>query len=415
MTVSDRLRSVLPGSDDRAGDAGQPPDGARWWRGALVGVLTGLTSLVVVLAPVVLTWLVEPLSAGDGWQAAGTGAALWLLVSGAHLAIGEVTVSVVPLLGTALLVGVAWLGAREAMVDVSTDGEHWHGTLPRPLAAALGAWWAGYAAAVGGAVGLAVAGPFRATPLSVVLPAVVVPLLALVLALRPVAQDDPDVLGPRLGLAWLPDTVRRAVRPGLVGAGVLLGVGLAVVVSMVALSWNSVATISTAVAAGGLGSVVLVVAQVAALPNLALWAVSFLAGPGFRVVEGGSVSWSGSKGGLLPMVPVLAALPQPGDFPWFTMLCVLVVVAVGAYVARRALAEVARLSRLRTKLAVALSACTVTALVLATLDLVAGGSAGQFRLSAVGAPTGRLFLALLVELGIGALFVVLRDAWRLRR
>ena len=93
------------------------------------------------------------------------------------------------------------------------------------------------------------------------------------------------------------------------------------------------------------------------------------------------------------MVPVLAALPQPGDFPWFTALSVLVVVAVGAFVARRALAEVARLSRLRTKLAVALSACTVTALTLAVLDLVAGGSAGQFRLSAVGAPTGRCSLA----------------------
>ena len=48
-------------------------------------------------------------------------------------------------------------------------------------------------------------------------------------------------------------------------------------------------------------------------------------------------------------------------------------------------------------------------------DLVAGGSLGQFRLSGVGAPAGRLFLALLVELGVGALVVVLRDAWRLRR
>ena len=92
-----------------------------------------------------------------------------------------------------------------------------------------------------------------------------------------------------------------------------------------------------------------------------------------------------------------------------------VVVAVGAYVARRALGQVARLSRVRTKLAVALAACTVTALTLTALDLVAGGSLGQFRLAAVGAPAGRLFLALLVELGVGALVVVLRDAWRLRR
>ena len=51
MTVSDRLRSVLPGFDDpSSGDAVEPPDGAPWWRGAIVGVLTGLTSLAVVVA-----------------------------------------------------------------------------------------------------------------------------------------------------------------------------------------------------------------------------------------------------------------------------------------------------------------------------------------------------------------------------
>ncbi|MFL6153537.1 MAG: DUF6350 family protein [Ornithinibacter sp.] len=418
MSVSERLRSVLPGSDDDTGDtgdAGGPPAGSRWLRAAGVGVMTGLTSVLVVLGPVVLAWLVEPLATGDAWQAAGTGAALWLLVSGAHLDTGGVALSVVPLLGTAALVGVAWLGAREAMVDVSTDGDHWRGTLPRSLAAALGAWWAGYAVAVAVAVGLTVAGPFRVTPLSLVLPVVAVPLLALVLALRPVVSDDPDVLGRRLGFAWLPDSVCRGMRPGLAGAAVLLGAGLLAVVATVAVSWDQVSTISTAVAAGGLGAVVLTLAQVVALPNLALWAVSFMAGPGFRVVEGGSVTWSGSEGGLLPMVPVLAALPQPGGFPWFTALSVLVVVAVGAFVARRALKAVARLSRLRTKLSVALSACAVTALTLAALDLVAGGSAGQFRLAAVGAPTGRLFLALLLELGLGALAVVLRDAWRLRR
>jgi len=414
MTVSERLRSALPGSGDPSEDAVEP-SGRPWWRGLVVGVLTGLTSLVVVLTPVMLAWLVEPLATGDGWHAAGTGAALWLLTSGAHLAIGEVTVSMVPLLGLAVLVGLAWLGAREAMVDVSTDGEHWQGTLPRPLAATLGAWWAGYAAAVCTGVGLCLAGPFRATPASLVLPLVVVPVTALALALRPVAREDPDVLGVRLGFAWVPDSVRRALRPGLAGAGALLCAGLVVVLTMVALSWSQVSTISAAVAAGGLGGVVLAVAQVLSLPNLALWAVSFLAGPGFRVVEGGDVTWAGAKGGLLPMVPVLAALPQPGAFPWFTSLSVLVVVGVGAWVARRALGEVARLSRLRTKLSVALAACCVTALVLAVLNLVGGGSLGQFRLFAVGAPTLRLFVALLLELGLGALAVVLRDAWKLRR
>ncbi|GAA4396335.1 hypothetical protein GCM10023168_00110 [Fodinibacter luteus] len=423
MTVTERLRAVLPGSSEPA-DAGEPGTptapggeavGAGWQRAGVVGLLTGLASVLVVVGPVVLAWLVEPVGAGTPGQAVGTGAALWLLTSGAHVAVGGVTVSLVPLAGLALLVLVAWLGAREAMVDVSTDGEYWWGLLPTPLAAALGAWWAGYAGAVVGAVALTFAGPVRVGPLSLVVPSVLVPLAALALALRPVALDDPDVLGPRLSLARVPDTIRRGVRPGLAGAGVLLAAGLVAVVAAVALAWGEVSTISEGVAAAGLGGVVLALAQVASLPNLALWAVSFLAGPGFRVVDGGDVTWSGAEGGLLPMVPVLAALPRPGAFPWFVALGGLVVVGVGAHAARRALSEVARLSRLRTKLAVAFWACVTTALVIAGLDVLAGGSVGQFRLADVGAPAGRLFLALLAELCLGALVVVVRDAWRLRR
>lgn len=414
MTVIDRLRAALPGSDpsdDATGEPLRPVAG----RGVLVGLGTGLVSLALVAVPVVLAWLLDPLATGSAWPAVGTGAALWLLVSGAHLTAGAVVLSLVPLLGLALLVVVARFGVREAMVDVSTDGEHWLGLLPRSLAAAVVGWWAGYAAVVAGAVALTTAGPFRVGVLSLVVPLVLVPLLALGLALRPVALDDADVLGPRLSLARVPDTVRRGVRPGLTGAAVLLGAGLLVVLATVALGWPRVSEISGEVGATGFGAVLLGAAQVLSLGNLATWAVSFLAGPGFRVVEGGAVTWSGSEGGLLPMVPVLAALPRPGAFPWFTALSVLVVVAVGAFVARRALGEVARLSRLRTKLLVSGVACLTTALVIGLLDVLAGGSVGQFRLSAVGAPSGSVVLALFLELFLGALIVVLRDAWRLRR
>lgn len=416
MTVIDRLRAALPGSDDPSSDD-EGRDGLRSGagRGVLVGLATGLGSLALVGVPVVLAWLLDPLATGDAWPAVGTGAALWLLISGAHLTTGDVVVSLVPLLGLALLVLVARLGAREAMVDVSTDGEHWQGLLPRPLAGALGGWWAGYAAAVAAGVALTTAGPFRVGVLSLVVPLVLVPLAALTLALRPVALADPDVLGPRLSLARVPDPVRRGVRPGLAGAGVLLGIGLLLVLTTVALGWPRVSEISAEVGATGFGAVVLGAAQVLSLGNLATWAVSFLAGPGFRVVEGGSVTWSGADGGLLPMVPVFAALPQPGSFPWFASLSVLLVVAVGAFMARRALATVARLSRLRTKLLVSAIACLTTALVLGLLDVVAGGSVGQFRLAAVGVPAGSLVVALFVELSAGALVVVLRDAWRLRR
>ena len=76
---------------------------------------------------------------------------------------------------------------------------------------------------------------------------------------------------------------------------------------------------------------------------------------------------------------------------------------------------VARLSRLRTKLAVATAGCAVAALGAGLLDAVGGGSAGQFRLASVGAPALGLALCLFGWLLLGAVLAVLRDAWRLRR
>lgn len=414
MTVIDRLRAALPLGEHAEPDLDTVP-APPWWRGVVIGVVTGLASLLLVGAPVVLAWLVDPLATGDAWRAVGTGSALWLLVSGGHLLAGGALFSLVPLLGLAGLALLARVGVREAMVDVSTDGEYWGGLVPRPLAVALGCWWAGYALVVGAAAGVTTAGPFRADLLSLVVPLVVLPVAAMALALRPVVADDPDVLGPALDLPWVPDDVRRGIRPGLVGAAWLLGLGTLVLGLVVALGWSRVVTISGEVGAPGLGATLLGAAQALSLPNLALWAVSFLAGPGFEVVEGGAVTWSGSEGGLLPMVPVLAAMPGPGPFPWFTVLGAVPLVAVGGFVARRALREVARLSRLRTKLTVATVACATAAVALGLLDVLGGGSAGQFRLSDVGVPSFSFVLAVFGWLALGAVLVVGRDVWRLRR
>ena len=230
MSVVDRLRSAFPGSI-HPGDDPEPTDGstphplesaeaadsAPWWHATAVGLVTGLASLLIVLAPVVLAWLTDPIEGSTLSQAAGTGAAFWLLSSGAHLSMGPVALSLVPLLALALLVVVARRGASAALAEVTTEGEHWRGLLPTPLATAVGAWWGGYAVAVAAAVGLSTLGPFSVSPLSLVLPLVLVPLLAVALAVRPLVRDEPDVLGPVLDPDRVPDLVRRGIRPGLAG------------------------------------------------------------------------------------------------------------------------------------------------------------------------------------------------------
>ena len=81
----------------------------------------------------------------------------------------------------------------------------------------------------------------------------------------------------------------------------------------------------------------LTLAQVLCLPNAGLWAVSFVAGTGFSVVEGASTTWTGSRSGLLPLVPALGALPDPGAFPGALPALALLPVAVGALIGWRSL------------------------------------------------------------------------------
>ncbi len=197
--------------------------GRRWSRGSVVGILTGLSSLAVVLAPVVMAWLVEPLATGNGWHAMGTGAALWLLISGAQLApVGHHLARPPP--GLALLVAVACSGrARRWSTSpptASTGGARCRARSPprwvpggrgtpspsrAPSACRRGAV-PGHAAVARAARGGRAAAGARA---------------------RPAAGGPrrPRRARSAAGFAWLPDAVRRAVRPGLVGAGVLLGVG----------------------------------------------------------------------------------------------------------------------------------------------------------------------------------------------
>ena len=381
---------------------------------ALHGLAAAAVSLLVVLVPTVLAWMVESRSSGPWHAPVGLGAGLWLLIQGARLDAAGASVAWVPLLLGLVPVAVAAFSVRRVLWASERD-EPWAGLLPRSVALDCASWWGGYAVGVFGAAGLTYAGPAEPQLLSLVVPLVAVPALGALVALVREAREDPDLLGPRLRSQGVPLLVRRAVGPALWGAGLLLALGAAIVLLAVAASLGDVLRLHRELGAGALGGTLLVLAQLASLPNLALWAVSFLAGPGFQVVEGATTTWSGSRSGLMPLVPALGALPSPGDFPWVTAALVLVPVGVGGVVGSRALRTLARLSSPRTKLTTALTAAVLAAVVLAALDAVGGGSFGAYRLTDVGAPALPLLLALALELSVGAGLAVAWDLRRLRR
>jgi hypothetical protein len=411
MTVMELLRGGTVSTNGGAGSV--------MHRRALVaGALAAAGSAAVFVLPALLVWVAASESTVSWTSSLGVGAGLWLLAGGAHLTLGAAHITIVPLLAFAVSVAIgAWAATRAAReaADARTivlvrDAVH------RPVAVALGSWAAGYAA--GALLWVLVAFLAGPTPVvwTLVLPVVVVPVLAAVLALGRLVRGRPELVGPGLRRPrGVPDAARRALQPGLEGAAALLGMGLLLCGLLVVLHFDRVSHLQGELAPGVVGGVVQVLAQLSVLPNLALWAVSFVAGTGFSAVEGASATWTGSRTSLLPMVPAFGALPQPGAFPGVLPVVVLLPVAVGAFVGWRSLRAVARLSTERTKLTVAGTAVVVAAGALGLLDVLGGGSLGMARLSDIGAPAGMLTLALLVELGVGAALVLAWDRWKLRR
>ena len=408
MTVMEMLRGGTS-QDDRSP--------SNHLRHLLAGAGAAAASGLVFVLPALLVWVATSEATVTWTTSLGTGASLWLLATGAHLRLGGAEVTVVPLLflASAVLAG-AW-SARRAVRDaaqartVRLHRDLVHG----PLAAGLAAWAGGYAVAAAGWALLALLGSPRPVPWTLVGPVVVVPLLAATIAGRRTVRARPELAGPALRRPdLLPNPVLRGLRPGLEGVLALLILGLVACVALVVVHLDRVTHLQGELGPGLVGGAVLGLAQLFVMPNLALWAVSFMAGTGFSAVEGASATWTGSRTSLMPMVPVLGALPQPGAFPGWLPLVVLLPVAVGAFVGWRSLRSVARLSRTRTKLLVTGTAVTTTAAGVGLLDALGGRSLGADRLAAIGAPAGAMTVALLVELALGAAVVLAWDRWKLR-
>lgn len=393
MSLLDILRA-----DGRTRPDGVAVDPPPVWLVPLVaGAVTAALSAALTLLATLLT-VISASRSTVGWdQSIGTGASLWLLAGGARLVDGPIRVAFTPLLLTAVLVGVVSLVAART---ISPEGER-----RRPV----GAWVLGYAGASLVVAVLTFLAPVRPVAWSLALPVLGVPMcgVAVVLARR---GDLGDLVRPRV-----PRLVMRSARPALVGVAALLGSAGVLVVGTVVARFGQVTHVTTQLDAGPVGTGVVWLVQALALPNLALWALGLVAGPGFSVAEGAHVAWSGAETTLMPMVPVLGALPSPGPFPWAVHLLVLVPVGVGVLIARRSLAALPRLSPLRAKLGVTLAATGASALVVGCLDAVAGGSLGSVRLSDIGVPAAGLATVLFLELSLGAAVVLARDWWVLRR
>ena len=143
------------------------------------------------------------------------------------------------------------------------------------------------------------------------------------------------------------------------------------------------------------------------LPNLAVWALAWLAGPGFQIADGSTITLAGAHPGLMPMIPVLGALPSDGTWSGWLILLLTVPVLAGVGIGWLACRSLARLSSWRTKLATAITAAATSAVCLTVLAAMGSGAVGVERLSAVGTRPLLFGAVLLGQLVAGAAASVL--------
>jgi len=135
------------------------------------------------------------------------------------------------------------------------------------------------------------------------------------------------------------DAVGLTVR----GAGVvltgLIGLGALVLAAALLLRGGEVVALFEAANVDALGAVIVTLTQLAYLPTLVIWGMSFVAGPGFAVGIDTAVSPAGTQLGVIPGIPVLGALPA-STTPWLLLLALLPVAlgALAGWIARSRLA-----------------------------------------------------------------------------
>lgn len=173
-------------------------------------------------------------------------------------------------------------------------------------------------------------------------------------------------------------------------------VGLAV-----ALGWDSARTIQNALQPDLVSGIVLILLQVAYLPNAVMMALGYVSGPGFVVGTGTHYSIFGTTTEPLPAIPLLGALPSPGAGPGWPVLLGLVALGflVGAVRATRSGDRAP--ARIGREIAVAVP---VLYGLLAVSGVLASGALGPGRMADVGvnAPVVALTSTALIAAGLSA-------------
>jgi hypothetical protein len=371
-------RSVVPSAAARS-----LPLAAAW-----TGAVAGVVCAAIEIAVVAVLWL--PAAGGTGSADSAIRAGVLSFLAALH---GGITVDGLPAafvpLGMTILVCVITWRAGAGLADAANElGELNHARLVQAALLQAGVFaalsgvaarWAGLGTSSVSALAAAVAG------------------FLLFTVTGGVAFVRTCVLGDAVR-SRLPRWFVAGVRAAAAGVSVYLGAGALLLAASLVMHHHRVEVLSRTVGGGWAGLPILLLGVLAA-PNAAIASGSYLAGPGFALGSGSSVSLGSTVHGTLPAFPVLGAVPSgPAGLPvWLLAAAAPLIAGLGT---ARVIAVHQPATRLRLRDA---GVGAVLAAVLgAVLAWQGGGAIGSGRLAAVGASPWQFGLAMGAAIGVVA-------------
>jgi hypothetical protein len=366
------------------------PGVAVWVRGGLAAawaVIVGVASLVVLA---LVVWAADSGSTASAGAASRFAVQIWLLAHRTPLRLSPGTLAIPPL---ALTLGLGALVARGAAIVTRTV----EATSRREAGLVIAAVAVPYAILASVLAAATPSTTFRPSVGAAFVCALLVGgISAAIGAMRSAALRDAV-------LDAIPVNLRVAISAA--GAACAVVAGAAAVLTIGSLLSHT-HTFGALVGGyhDGPGEFAMVLLSLFMLPNAVVFAIGYIAGPGFAVGAGTSVAYGGAHLGALPAFPLLAALPT-GAAPWqVTALFIAAVAAAGATAGLRITRSVR--GGLRPQAQAVAGAAAVLGVAVTAAVAFAGGPGGPGRLAAVGPSPWQVGLILAAEVGIASLLTV---------
>jgi hypothetical protein len=387
---------VVTTSATRASSAGTSPASPGSARpliatGAIAAVAAALAGLALLTLIVLIGWIAAP-HAGVGLTGVlRTAALLWLIGHHVGFALhGAGRIGMLPL-GLVLLPGaLLWRAGRWVVRAGGVSRLRHVGYAALALAMPYGL--------ISGALALA----SRSAQEAPSAPQAVI--CGFLLALVAGGLGGARALAPWAQLTRLLPDRPRSVIIGMIGALGLLTAGGALLGAVsLGTHLGEFASLSRSLEPGAIGSVLLLVTQLAYLPNAILWAIAYTLGPGFAFGAGTMVTPTGAALGQLPAFPLLAALPPGthGTPAWLTFI-VLVLPYLAGCAAGLLLVRAAPTPALEAAPLWGLACGAAAGGVLGILAAFSGGPLGDGRLAAVGPSGWQVGAVAALEIGIAS-------------